>query len=37
MSLSSASTSSELTDSEKAAAHISDGYVRMSIGITGEL
>jgi hypothetical protein len=35
MSLSSASTSSELTPADKAAADISDGYVRMSIGITG--
>lgn len=35
MSLSSASTSSELTAADKAAADISDGYVRMSVGITG--
>jgi hypothetical protein len=36
MSLSAASTSSELSDADKAAADISDGYVRMSIGVTGE-
>jgi hypothetical protein len=35
MSLSAASTSSELSDTDKAAADISDGYVRMSVGITG--
>lgn len=35
MSLSAASTSSELSDADKAKADISDGYVRMSIGITG--
>jgi hypothetical protein len=33
MSLSAASTSSELSEEEKAAACISDGYVRMSVGI----
>jgi methionine-gamma-lyase len=37
MSLSAASTSSELSSADKAAADISDGYVRMSIGITGAL
>lgn len=36
MSLSAASTSSELSDADKAKADISDGYVRMSVGITGE-
>eukprot|EP00877_Chromochloris_zofingiensis_P010162 jgi/Chrzof1/539/Cz01g19150.t1 len=37
MSLSSLSTSSELSEEEKASASISDGYVRMSIGLTGTL
>uniref|UniRef100_A0A383VV31 Cystathionine beta-lyase n=1 Tax=Tetradesmus obliquus TaxID=3088 RepID=A0A383VV31_TETOB len=37
MSLSAASTSSELSESDKAKADISDGYVRMSVGITGSL
>jgi methionine-gamma-lyase len=37
MSLSAASTSSELSDADKANADISDGYVRMSVGVTGEL
>ena len=36
MSLSALSTSSELSDEDKAAAGISNGYVRMSIGLTGE-
>lgn len=36
MSLSAASTSSELSDADKAAAALSDGYVRFSVGITGE-
>jgi maltoporin len=36
MSLSAASTSSELSESDKAKADISDGYVRMSVGVTGE-
>lgn len=35
MSLSAASTSSELTDADKASADISEGYLRMSVGITG--
>lgn len=35
MSLSAASTSSEMSEADKANAEISDGYVRMSIGITG--
>ena len=35
MSLSSASTSSELSDEEKLKSGISRGYVRLSIGITG--
>lgn len=37
MSCSGSSTSSELTDEDKAAAHISPGLVRMSIGITGTI
>eukprot|EP00882_Tetradesmus_deserticola_P003026 GHRQ01003212.1.p1 GENE.GHRQ01003212.1~~GHRQ01003212.1.p1 ORF type:complete len:550 (+),score=169.10 GHRQ01003212.1:365-2014(+) len=37
MSLSAASTSSELSDMDKASANISDGYVRMSVGVTGTL
>ena len=37
MSCSGSSTSSEMTDDDKAAAHISPGLVRMSIGITGTL
>ena len=37
MSCSGSSTSSEMTDEDKAAAHISPGLVRMSIGITGTL
>jgi hypothetical protein len=35
MSLSAASTSSELSAADKEAADISDGYVRLSVGITG--
>ena len=37
MSCSGSSTSSEMTDKDKAAAHISPGLVRMSIGYTGTL
>lgn len=37
MSCSGSSTSSEMTDDDKAAAHISPGLIRMSIGITGTL
>lgn len=37
MSCSGSSTSSEMTEDDKAAAHISPGLVRMSIGITGTL
>lgn len=37
MSCSGSSTSSEMTDEDKAAAHISPGLVRMSIGITGTI
>jgi methionine-gamma-lyase len=37
MSCSGSSTSSEMTDSDKAAAGISPGLVRMSIGYTGTL
>jgi len=37
MSCSGSSTSSEMTDQDKAAAHISPGLVRMSIGYTGTL
>mmetsp|Transcript_38185 Transcript_38185/g.85103 ORF Transcript_38185/g.85103 Transcript_38185/m.85103 type:complete len:603 (+) Transcript_38185:88-1896(+) len=37
MSLSGSSTSSEMTDNDKAAAGISPGYVRVSVGITGSL
>jgi len=37
MSCSGSSTSSELTDQDKVAAHISPGLVRMSIGYTGTL
>jgi methionine-gamma-lyase len=37
MSCSGSSTSSELTDEDKTAAHISPGLVRMSIGITGTI
>eukprot|EP00775_Hariotina_reticulata_P012376 gene12376-12510_t len=37
MSLSAASTSSELSPADKEAADISDGYVRLSVGITGTL
>ncbi len=37
MSCSGSSTSSEMTEEDKAAAHISPGLVRMSIGITGTL
>lgn len=36
MSLSAASTSSELSAQDLEAAHISGGYLRMSVGITGE-
>lgn len=36
MSISSASTSSELSEKEKADSGISSGYIRMSVGITGE-
>ena len=37
MSCSGSSTSSELTDEDKSAAHISPGLVRMSVGYTGTL
>ena len=37
MSCSGSSTSSEMTDEDKDAAHISPGLVRMSIGITGTI
>ncbi len=37
MSCSGSSTSSELTDNDKAAAGISPGYIRLSIGYTGSL
>ena len=37
MSLSAASTSSELPDDEMAAAGISRGYLRISVGYTGTL
>lgn len=37
MSCSGSSTSSEMTDEDKAAAHISPGLVRLSIGYTGTL
>ncbi len=36
MSLSAASTSSEMSSEDLATSHITTGYVRMSIGITGE-
>jgi methionine-gamma-lyase len=35
MSCSGSTTSSEMTDADKAAAHISPGLVRMSVGFTG--
>jgi methionine-gamma-lyase len=35
MSCSGSSTSSEMTDEDKSAAHISEGLVRLSIGYTG--
>jgi methionine-gamma-lyase len=37
MSCSGSSTSSELTDEDKEAAHISPGLLRMSVGYTGTL
>jgi methionine-gamma-lyase len=37
MSCSGSSTSSELTDEDKSAAHISPGLVRLSIGYTGTI
>jgi methionine-gamma-lyase len=37
MSCSGSSTSSEMTDEDKQAAHISSGLVRMSVGYTGTL
>ena len=37
MSCSGSSTSSEMTDADKTAAHISPGLVRMSVGYTGTL
>jgi methionine-gamma-lyase len=37
MSCSGSSTSSELTDADKAAAGISSGYIRISVGYTGSL
>jgi len=35
MSCSGSSTSSEMTDEDKSAAHISPGLIRLSIGYTG--